>query len=46
MGTYDQEIVQLSGILDTSGSSSNNDHVHQSVDLLLWLVFESGSLDT
>jgi hypothetical protein len=43
--TYDQEIVQLSSVLDTSRSSSNNNHMHQSVDLLFRLVLESGGLN-
>jgi hypothetical protein len=38
--------VQFSGIFDTSGSSSNNNHVHQPVDFLLGLIFECGGLDT
>lgn len=37
--------MELSGVLDTGGSSSDNDHVHQSVDLGLGLSGEGGRLD-
>lgn len=43
---HNQEIVELSGVLDTGWSTTDNDHVHQSVNLSLGLIFESGSLDT
>ena len=44
--TYDQEVVELTGVLDTSGATTDDNHVHQAVNLLLRLVLEGGSLDT
>jgi len=42
----DQEIVQLSGVLDTGRTSTDDDHVHQPLNLLLGLTGERGRLDT
>lgn len=38
--------MELSGVLNTSRSTTDDNHVHQSVNLLLGLVLEGGSLDT
>jgi hypothetical protein len=43
---YNQEIVQLAGVLHTGWSTADDNHVHQSVDLFLGLILESGRLDT
>jgi hypothetical protein len=44
--THNQEIVQLSGVLDTGRSTTNNNHMHQPLNLLLGLSSKSGGLDT
>ncbi|KAI6776735.1 hypothetical protein HG530_000680 [Fusarium avenaceum] len=41
-----EEVAKLSGELDTGRSTTNNDHVHQTVDLLLGLALERSALDT
>jgi hypothetical protein len=43
--THDQEVVQLAGILNTGRTTTDNDHVHKSVDLRLGLVLERGGFD-
>ena len=43
--TYDQEVVQLSSVLDTSGTTTDDDHVHQAVNLRVRLVLEGRSLN-
>jgi hypothetical protein len=37
--------VQLSGVLDTGRSTTDDDHVHQPIDLLFALTGEGGGLD-
>lgn len=44
--THDQEVVQLSGVLDTGRTSTDDDHVHEPLDLLLGLSGKCGGLDT
>jgi hypothetical protein len=43
--THDQEVVQLAGVLDTGRTTTDNNHVHKSVDLRLGLVLERGGFD-
>ena len=43
--THDQEVVKLAGVLDTGGSTTNDHHVHQAVNLSFALVLERGSLN-
>lgn len=40
------EVVQLGGVLDTSGTSANNDKIEQSVDLFFGHARNAGSLET
>ena len=37
--------MQLSGVLDTSGTSTDDDHVHQPVHFGIGLVLERGGLN-
>jgi len=41
-----EEVAKLSSELDTGRATTNNDHVHQTVDLLLRLTLERSSLNT
>lgn len=41
-----EEIAELSSELNTGGTTTNNDHVHEAVDLLLGLALEGSSLNT
>lgn len=43
--TYDQEIVELTSILNTGGTTTDDNHVHKSVNLILRLVLEGSSLN-
>lgn len=40
-----EEILELASELDTSGTTTNDNHVQKTVNLLLGLALESGSLD-
>ena len=40
-----EEILELASKLDTSGTTTNDNHVQKTVNLLLGLALESGSLD-
>jgi hypothetical protein len=44
--TYDQEVVQFSSVFYTSRSTTDDDHVHEPVNLFLGLILEGSSLDT
>lgn len=41
-----KEITELSSELDTSRTTTNNDHVHETVDLFLGLTLERSALNT
>lgn len=43
--TYDQEVVELTGVLNTSGTTADDNHVHKSVNFVLRLVLEGSGLD-
>jgi hypothetical protein len=41
-----EEILELASKLDTSGTTSDNDHVQETLHLIFSLVFESGRFNT
>lgn len=43
--TYNQKVVQFTGVLDTGGTATDDDHVHESVNLLFALSGKRSGLD-
>lgn len=43
--TYDQEVVELTGVLNTSGTTTDDNHVHKSVNFILRLVLEGSGFN-